>query len=487
MPQRSNLTCPKCGGDIDDNAPQGLCPKCVFGFVATTVLDVGTPTSGAEVDETTVVAGRPFSSVREIEVHFEDLEVEERIGIGGMGAVYKARQSKLDRTVALKILSRDLASNPAFQERFEREARLLARLNHPNIVTVYEAGRAGPFPYLLMEFVDGENLREVMNRGQLSPENALAMAKDICEPLQFAHEQGVLHRDIKPENILINARGEVKIADFGIAKLVGDTHSERFALTQENAALGSPRYMAPEQFESAGDVDERADVYSLGVVMYESLTGDLPTGRFEPPSSRTPVDPQVDEIVLDALASGRAARIATVGELHARLAQLTEASGNERRPHGNQVATRAAVMTGVSLTLAPIAVAYFLMMLDHNRTNTIRDTTLYMIAAIELVIVGIPAVLGMLFGWRVLAEVRGPSSRKPGFDTALVGALSWPSILAFVLVGGTIWSVADAFGASLPLPLFVMTSLLLGGLLAAKMIQRVFRWSRTAAPILERS
>ena len=486
MPLRSNLTCPKCGGDIDENAPQGLCPRCVLGFVATTSQDGELMSCRSDASSTTVVAGRPLPSEEEIGIHFEELEALELIGVGGMGAVYKARQTKLDRTVALKILSSDLASDPAFQERFDREARLLARLNHPNLVTVYEAGRAGPFPYLLMEYVDGENLRETMKRGQLSPEKALTLAKAICEPLKFAHEQGVLHRDIKPENILMNARGEVKIADFGIAKLIGETHSEKSILTQANAAMGSPRYMAPEQFESAGEVDERADVYSLGVVIYESLTGSLPTGRFEPPSSKSTVDSRIDEIVLDALASERSARISSVGQLQARLEALVDRKGEESLASRSQLGTRAAVITGASLALAPIAVAYFLMMLDHNRSNAIRDTTLYMIVAIELVIVGIPAVIGMLFGWRVLAEIREQPSPKRGFDTALVGAMSWPLILAFVIVGGTIWSIADAFGMPLPLPLFVMTSLILGGVLAVKMVQRVFRWVNTTAPELER-
>src|SRR6185503_14751412 len=145
---------------------------------------------------------------------------------------------------------------------------VLARLNHPNIVSVFDFGQTGGFYYLLMEYVDGVNLRQAMRAGRFSP----------GEALQYAHEQGVLHRDIKPENILLDAKGRVKIADFGIAKLVGEDQPN-VTLTNTGAALGTPHYMAPEQLKSPGDVDQRADIYSLGVVFYEMLTGELPIGR----------------------------------------------------------------------------------------------------------------------------------------------------------------------------------------------------------------
>src|SRR5581483_1437923 len=152
---------------------------------------------------------------------FPQLEILELIGQGGMGAVYKARQPSLDRLVAVKVLPREAGQDPAFAERFGREARALARLGHPNIVAVHDVGKAGDFYYFVMEYVDGPNLRQVLRDGQLAPEQALRVVPQVCDALQYAHEEGIVHRDIKPENILFDMRGRVKIADFGLAKLMG--------------------------------------------------------------------------------------------------------------------------------------------------------------------------------------------------------------------------------------------------------------------------
>ncbi len=166
-----------------------------------------------------------------------------------MGAVYQARQPMLDRFIALKVLPPAVAGDPGFAERFNREARALARLNHPNIVAVYDFGKAGSLHYLLMEFVDGTNLREVERAGKLSPEQALTIVPKICEALQYAHDQGVVHRDIKPENILLDKSGRVKIADFGIAKMAGQGETD-VSLTGVKDVVGTPHYMAPEQIEN---------------------------------------------------------------------------------------------------------------------------------------------------------------------------------------------------------------------------------------------
>lgn len=247
-----------------------------------------------------------------------------------MGVVYKVRQPKLDRIVALKLLPTSLSADPAFAERFHREARFLAKLSHPQIVSVYDFGESGGFWYLLMEFVDGVNLRQAMRAGRFTPDQALAVVPDICAALQYAHDQGVLHRDIKPENILLDAQGRVKIADFGIAKLVGEPGDPRtdLTLTQSGARLGTPHYMAPEQIEKPSDVDHRADIYSLGVVFYELLTGELPLGRFAAPSAKTPLDTRVDEIVMRALAKERELRQQSAGEVKTEV----EGLGGKDRP-----------------------------------------------------------------------------------------------------------------------------------------------------------
>jgi serine/threonine protein kinase len=291
-----SIRCPKCGGAIAAEASEGICPKCALAAIAT-------PTeTGEPVGERC-----PVPSLQTVAAAFPQLEIVELIGIGGMGAVFKARQPKLERFVALKLLNQPRSNSHTFAERFHREARVLARLNHPGIVTVYDYGEASGFFYLLMEFVDGVNLRQAMRAGRFTAAQALALVPKICEALQFAHDEGILHRDIKPENILLDTRGRVKIADFGIAKLIGGT-AEGLSLTASGLAVGTPHYMAPEQWEQPQNVDQRADIYSLGVVFYELLTGELPIGRFEPPSAKTPLDPRVDQVVLRALEKERERR-----------------------------------------------------------------------------------------------------------------------------------------------------------------------------------
>jgi tRNA A-37 threonylcarbamoyl transferase component Bud32 len=242
----------------------------------------------------------PTPPLEEIARRFPQLEVLECLGRGGMGVVYKARQPRLNRFVALKILAREKEQDPRFAERFTREAQALARLNHPNIVTIYDFGEADGLYYLLMEFADGLSLRQLLQTRKLAPEEALTIVPAICEALQYAHQQGIVHRDIKPENILLDKQGRVKIADFGIAKLLGG-QGRVASLTGEQQVVGTPHYMAPEQVEKPGIVDHRADIYSLGVVFYEMLTGELPLGKFAPPSHMVKMDVRLDEVVLHAL------------------------------------------------------------------------------------------------------------------------------------------------------------------------------------------
>jgi serine/threonine protein kinase len=232
---------------------------------------------------------------------FPQLEVLEFVGQGGMGAVYKARQPALDRLVAIKVLPPEAGRDPAFADRFTREALSLARFNHPNILAIYDFGEADGLFYIIMEFVAGKDLRQLLRTGPLTEALSLPLIAQVCDALQYAHNAGVVHRDIKPENILLDARGQVKIADFGLAKLVG-LPPAYLSLTSSRDVMGTVYYMAPEQLLQAHHVDHRADLYSLGVVLYEMLTGELPVGRFAPPSQRAKVDARLDAIVLRALA-----------------------------------------------------------------------------------------------------------------------------------------------------------------------------------------
>ena len=279
--------CPSCGAQLALDAPGGLCPSCLLKRAA----QLGATTG----NETGFVAPDPA----ELAHHFPHLEIVELLGRGGMGAVYKARQKQLDRFVALKILPIAVGRDPAFAERFAREARALAQLNHHNIVDVYDFGEAGGMYYLTMEYVDGMNLRDLIRTGNVKPAEALAIVPQICEALQFAHDEGVVHRDIKPENILVNRRGQVKIADFGLAKLLSKAGD--VTLTQTQQVMGTWNYMAPEQMHGSKAVDHRADIYSLGVVIYELLTGELPIGRFAAPSTKVQLDVRLDEVVFRAL------------------------------------------------------------------------------------------------------------------------------------------------------------------------------------------
>lgn len=302
--------CPQCQATIPPESPGGVCPKCLLAAAGKTALDPGAPHFDG------------IPTLAELKPLFPQLELIDFVGRGGMGCVFKARQPQLDRMVALKLLPRELGADPHFSERFNREARVLAKLSHPNIVGVYDFGMAAGFHYLLMEFVDGLNLRQAMQAGRFSPAEALAIVPRICEALQFAHEHGVLHRDIKPENILLDAKGRVKIADFGIAKLVGEEQPP-VTLTVAGTALGSPHYMSPEQLEKPEQVDHRTDIYSLGVVFYEMLTGELPIGRFSPPSERVTLDQRVDEIVMRALAREKELRQESANQVKTEVEHVT--------------------------------------------------------------------------------------------------------------------------------------------------------------------
>jgi serine/threonine protein kinase len=291
--------------------------------------------------------GSPYAfqppSLEEMAALFPQFEILELIGKGGMGAVYKVRQKELDRIVALKILPPAIGQSPAFSNRFTREAKALAKLNHPGIVTLHEFGQTSssqlstansqhPLYFILMEYVDGVNLAQLMRTGRISPREALAIVPQICDALQFAHDQGIVHRDIKPENILLDRLGRVKVADFGIAKLTGgvtqaflpDLQSTSSSLlTEAGKVMGTPQYMAPEQIDHPADVDHRADIYALGVVFYQMLTGELPGKRLDAPSKKVHIDVRLDEMVLRALEKKPELRYQTAADMKTQVEAVT--------------------------------------------------------------------------------------------------------------------------------------------------------------------
>ena len=330
--------CPSCGKPLAPDAPRGLCQECL--------LQAGFPT-GTDPGGKSSRFVPP--TVEELVAHFPQLEILEFVGQGGMGAVYKARQKQLDRVVALKILPPGIGHDPAFAERFAREARALAKLNHPGIVTIHDFGQADGLFYFFMEFVDGVTLRQLLNAGRVSPREALAIVPQICDALQFAHDQGIVHRDIKPENILLDRRGRVKVADFGLAKLVGGENEPAAgglpaagspALTEAGKVMGTPQYMAPEQIAHPLAVDHRADIYSLGVVFYQMLTGELPGKRIEPPSRKVAIDVRLDEVVLRALENKPERRYQQVGEVKTMMATIAQSEKSKIRNREQNMKTK---------------------------------------------------------------------------------------------------------------------------------------------------
>ena len=270
--------------------------------------------------------------------HLSDrYELGDILGFGGMSEVHLARDLRLHRDVAIKVLRADLARDPSFYLRFRREAQNAAALNHPSIVAVYDTGEAetptGPLPYIVMEFVDGVTLRDIVHTdGPMPPRRAIEVIADACQALNFSHQAGIIHRDVKPANIMISNTNAVKVMDFGIARAIADSSS----VTQTAAVIGTAQYLSPEQ-ASGNPVDARSDVYSLGCVLYEMLTGEPPfTGDTPisvayqhvredpvPPSERHEgISPDLDAVVLKALAKNPENRYQTAAEMRTDLVRV---------------------------------------------------------------------------------------------------------------------------------------------------------------------
>ena len=302
--------CPQCRRALPPGAPLGMCPSCLM--------------DAAGTESEIPVTADPFAAPLDLETLrrvFPQLEILAPLGAGGMGRVYKVRQPHLDRIVALKVVPPEFARDPAWVERFTREARALARLNHPNIVQVYDFGQTGDTPplcWLLMEYVDGVTLRQVQRTGGLSSREALTLIPKLCDALQYAHEKGVLHRDIKPENILLDAGGGVKIADFGLAKLTDD----QTPLTIVGANLGKIQYSAPEQRKNAAGVNKRADIYPLGIMFFEMLVGRRPQPGDRLSKLKPDLPKECDEFLDKATASNPDERFQSAKEFRDALLNL---------------------------------------------------------------------------------------------------------------------------------------------------------------------
>lgn len=266
-------SCPRCGARYPTGRI-GACPLCLL-----------------EAEVPPAVLGGTY-------------ELHEEIGRGGMGSVYKARHRRLGHWVAVKLLTGELAAVPEFQTRFEREARALAMLSHPNIVTVHDFGNEGDVSYIVMEYIDGRPLSQLL---PLPVPQAVQIAIQVCDALAFAHSKGIVHRDVKPENILVASDGRVKVSDFGIARMLG-TDGRGWTVTTGDVVIGTPHYIAPEALSGAKP-DVRMDIFSLGVVLYHVVTGRLPVGDFEP------APPPLDGIVRKALAPDPSKRYASVDEM----------------------------------------------------------------------------------------------------------------------------------------------------------------------------
>jgi predicted Ser/Thr protein kinase len=327
--------------------------------------------------------------------------LEKLVGVGGMGEVHRAIQLSLNRTVAVKLLNPELAKDPSFVARFQKEAAALATLSHPNIVSILEKGQSGDTYYLVMEFVDGQSLREAIRGPLLSTQEGLRIMLEICRAVDYAHRRGVVHRDLKPENILFDKQaGDIaKVTDFGLASFLGD-HSARFALTNTHVSMGTVSYMAPEQRVDAKNADARADIFSLGVILYELLVGEVPLGTFDPPSKcKQGIDPRLDAIVGRCLKPDPEERYPNVAALAADLEGLVPGASSQAPRPLTRLQRFALGVRGVARFTARVA------------------ATLLVLAAL--------AVLGV--AWRRSAEKQAPV--MPG--TALSADLGPESVRTF--------------------------------------------------------
>lgn len=275
--------------------------------------------------------------------------VDERLADGLSGAVYRATQLSLDRPVAIKVLTEFNAGEYQFRERFRRESAILSRLQHPHVVQVIDRGEFEERPYLVMEYVEGRTLRELLATGPLAASEAIRYSRAVLAALGHAHRAGIVHRDVKPENVLVADPDVVKVSDFGLSRFLGLDESTR--LTHISMRLGTYEYMSPEQRESAREADARSDLYSAGVLLYEMLTGEVPIGRFPTPSQVRPreCDAALDAVVLKSLEKDPDRRYQTADAMRHALDAAVHGSSSNAAAGDARFATLARVNDAVSL------------------------------------------------------------------------------------------------------------------------------------------
>jgi|GEM_PF-1321935 len=456
-PMPEEKRCSRCGTKLPAEGLAGLCPACL--------LKMGV------AQETVTEPRQAFvpPPIEKLAPLFPELEILELIGKGGMGAVYKARQKQLDRIVALKVLPPGIGDDPAFAERFSREAKALAKLNHPGIVTLYEFGKPTSAEglslyYFLMEYVDGITLRQLLASGRISPREALAIVPQICDALQYAHDQGIVHRDIKPENILLDRKGHVKVADFGLAKIM---ESEGVA-TAENpvstapasdatGVMGTPQYMAPEQREHPSDVDHRADIYALGVVFYQMLTGELPDRTLVPPSSKVHIDVRLDEVVLRALEKKPELRYQQASILKTEVETIVSTPSVNKEASNSEVVKNSedteqstnqesrfsmmAIAGAIGVLLSFVPLIWILTIFEKYAEVTTPGrlnqwfNIIFVSFAFSAVGLTMPAISTFL-GWVAVAQIRKSGGQIRGIKLAFFDGIFFPILLVDVVIIG---------------------------------------------------
>lgn len=300
-------------------------------------------------------------SPEELQARLPHYEVTELLGRGGMGAVYKGWQKSLERFVAIKILPPGLESGDVdFAARFKREAKAMAKLKHPGIIPVHDAGEtADGLLYFVMDFVEGTDVQKLLAaRGKLPPEEALPIASRVLDALAYAHQRGIIHRDIKPANIMLDTEGNVLVADFGLAR---STAPDSTMLTVSHMAMGTPDFMAPESHLGMDHVDHRADLYAVGVMLYQMLSGKLPRGRFEPLSRAVPgLDKRLDGIVDRTLQNERDARYSSALELKSAIEPVLTRTMVKRRsavPSTSPSQKKPPLLGGLAIAGAALGIA----------------------------------------------------------------------------------------------------------------------------------